>query len=288
MEMTRKDFLQVGSLTAVSAGLGMMAVDAGQAEAMKPRAGAAAPVAVVAPREEVVVLCRAAFGPRPGEVEQVARMGVDNWIDWQLHPEAIDDSALDAFLASRFPTLNKGALELFQGYQPGGDPGPRRVYGELAVVALLRAAQSRRQLLEVMVEFWTDHFNIFQPDGQCKWLKTVDDREVIRKHALGKFGDLLTASAQSPAMLEYLDNRQNVKGVPNENYARELLELHTMGVDGPYEQADVLGVARCFTGWTYRVRGGDVEFLFLPRQHDSEAKEVLGHTIPAGGGLRHG
>ncbi len=150
---------------------------------------------------------------------------------------------------------------------------------ELQQAALLRAIYSRRQLYEVMVDFWSDHFSISTLKGDCAWLKTIDDREVIRPHALGNFGELLWASMHSPAMLHYLDNQENHAGGPNENYARELLELHTLGVTAGYTQRDVQEVARGLTGWTvddHLFRG---QFRFTPEQHDDGAKTVLGHTI---------
>jgi uncharacterized protein (DUF1800 family) len=141
-----------------------------------------------------------------------------------------------------------------------------------------------------MVQFWSDHFNIDPSKGDARWLKVADDREVIRPHALGKFPEILRASALSPAMLWYLDGRVNRRArpedKPNENYARELLELHTLGVHGGYAQQDVMEVARCLTGWSVRATDkppyfavGKVEFH--PEQHDFGAKEFLGCRIPA-------
>src|SRR5688572_26601465 len=143
---------------------------------------------------------------------------------------------------------------------------------ELQASRILRATYSERQLQEVMVDFWTNHFNVFSGKGADRWLMTSYDRDTIRPHAMGKFSKLLEATAQSPAMLFYLDNFQsvspNMKAGPlqrpqqqrrgiNENYARELMELHTLGVDGGYTQQDVQEVARCFTGWTiFQPRGG--------------------------------
>src|ERR1041384_25647 len=187
--------------------------------------------------------------------------------------------------------------------------------------AVLRAVYSERQLYEVMVGFWSDHFNIDPGKGDCRWLKAWDDRAVIRKYALGdcglrepttlferlqtfwgggsgapktafNFPAMLRASALSPAMLWYLDGRANRKAgpseKPNENYARELLELHTLGVHGGYTQKDVMEVARCLTGWTVR---GKRQFSkatveFQQRLHDDGAKEVLGQRIPTGLGER--
>ena len=136
-----------------------------------------------------------------------------------------------------------------------------------------------------MVEFWTDHFNIYAFKGQGPQLKVVDDGETIRTHALGKFRDLLGASARSAAMLGYLDNTANRKGVPNENYARELMELHTLGVHGGYTQRDVKEVARCLTGWTVEKHWHRGRFRFDADAHDNGVKHVLGVTIPAGGGV---
>jgi uncharacterized protein (DUF1800 family) len=147
---------------------------------------------------------------------------------------------------------------------------------------------SKRQLFEVMVGFFTDHLNINLEKGDCIYLKPADDRTVVRRHALGNFKDLIRASATSPAMLVYLDGKENKKGspsdVPNENYARELLELHTLGVDGGYTQADVYEAARCLTGWRLRTRWRKGTVYFDPSLHDDEEKLVLGHRIPAGGG----
>jgi uncharacterized protein (DUF1800 family) len=165
---------------------------------------------------------------------------------------------------------------------------------------LLRAVYSNRQLDEVLTDFWYNHFNVYIDKGADRSLVTAYERDVIRPHVLGKFKDLLLATAQSPAMLFYLDNWQSVgpdapanrnpkrrQGL-NENYGRELMELHTLGVDGGYTQQDVTEVARCFTGWTLKQpqRGGD--FQFNAKMHDEGEKHVLGVTIPAGGGLGDG
>lgn len=192
-----------------------------------------------------------------------------------------------------------------------------RCIGELQQAKLIRAVTSERQLNEVLVDFWSNHFNIDIRKNQCRALKPADDREVIRPHVLGKFRDLLGATAHSPAMLHYLDNAENsvprqrsamemriieayvqkrlgmsAKGLisdkegPNENYGREILELHTLGVDGGYTQKDVQEVARCFSGWG--VSGARGTFEFRPVRHDNGEKLVLGHVIPAGGGIKDG
>jgi uncharacterized protein (DUF1800 family) len=412
----------------------------------------------------VHVLNRLAFGARPGDVERVRRMGLENYIEQQLNPSKIDDSALEARLQS-LPTLQMSNGELLarypqpnqilrrlqrtgqlppelaaivqqrqqgqqaQGQQPqaaqqntaqqddkampekagpptvdaervigeaqnaqvnpqaaakqqaqDADPqrrafrqavmeymrqnglgNPQRIVGELDASRVLRAVYSERQLQEVMVNFWENHFNIYAQKGADRWFLTSYDRDVIRPNALGNFRDLLEATAKSPAMLFYLDNFQSVtpnapapramlrrqmndasgvgparagglfggarmrdgeararrqaemarqqqgqngqrppqqrpkRGI-NENYARELMELHTMGVDGGYTQKDVQEVARAFTGWTiYQPRGGGIygddagqdsrsgSFVFNPRMHDEGEKVVLGQKITAGG-----
>jgi uncharacterized protein (DUF1800 family) len=236
------------------------------------------------------VLSRLAFGPRGGDYGRLAKLAptqneaVEAYIEEQLAPERIDDSALDHAIR-RFDCLSEPMGELFEFK-------PRYLLREMTRANLLRAVWSRRQLYEVMVNFWTDHFNIDSSKGDCKWLKAADDRDVIRPHALGRFPDLLRASALSPAMLWYLDGRFNRKrdgdDKPNENYARELLELHTLGVHGGYTQHDVMEVARCLTGWNVRslkqFHKGRVEFH--PELHDDGAKLVLGQAIPAGLGER--
>jgi uncharacterized protein (DUF1800 family) len=403
-------------------------------------------------------LNRLTFGPRPGDVDRVMAMGVDKWIEQQLHPERIDDSALEArleplrtlrmdgrALVENFPppqlikqvadgrgsmpsdqterAIYESQVEKYQenqekraaktqpANQAGDDQGmmlteeqkaerrearmsareqfdrilalptpdqrmqailamdpqqrqmlaralnpedrqqlmdsltpqqreqlmamnnpPRVVAAELMEGKVLRAAYSQRQLDEVMTDFWFNHFNIFIGKGADRYLVTEYERDVIRPHALGKFQDLLMATAKSPAMMFYLDNWQSVGprsqvglgesprarnnarlgrirpfggpfGLPypkprqhpqrrpqpanakkqprglNENYARELMELHTLGVDGGYTQKDVTEMARVFTGWTIREprRGGD--FDFNPRMHEPGTKFVLGHTI---------
>ncbi len=180
--------------------------------------------------------------------------------------------------------------------------GPQQVVAtDLAEGKLLRAIYSNRQLEEVLADFWYNHFNVYLDKGADRYLVTEYEREVIRPHVLGRFRELLEATAKSPAMLFYLDNWQSAGQAPparpganaahrglNENYGRELLELHTLGVDGGYTQKDVTEVARCFTGWTINQpqRGGS--FTFNPRIHDLGEKTVLGVTIPAGGGMEDG
>jgi uncharacterized protein (DUF1800 family) len=310
----------------------------------------------------VHVLNRITFGPRPGDVEAVKKMGLHNYIERQLHPETIDDSAVEREVQS-FDILQMSSPELMGLFEeerkknlekikestaaadaqtgtapvaqatPVQHPSERpaesmmdrinahrsiAAIGQLEAARLIRATDSPRQLQEVLVDFWGNHFNIDMKKGPCRVLKVTDDRDVIRPHILGRFRDLLEASAKSPAMLFYLDNAENSvaptlnpqmqarlaafmednpgqtppmlakkrQGGINENYAREIMELHTLGVDGGYTQKDVQEVARCFTGWTIDRATG--EFKFTPQRHDNGAKVVLGHQIPANGGIQDG
>ena len=177
--------------------------------------------------------------------------------------------------------------------------GPQTVVAQdLLAAKLLRAVYSDRQLEEVLTDFWYNHFNVFLDKGADHYMITAYERDAIRPHVLGKFGDLLRATAQSPAMLFYLDNWESMgpqtvagqrrHGGLNENYGRELLELHTLGVDGGYTQKDVTEVARCFTGWTIRQPQRTATFEFNPRMHDNGEKIVLGRRIAAGGGIEDG
>lgn len=226
------------------------------------------------------LLSRAAYGPWPGDLERVRSIGTDAWLEEQLAPELIDDRLCD-LRARRFETLQHEPGTCYEYKKPV-------LREEITRHTLLRAVYSRRQLFEVMVGFWTDHFNINLEKGDCIYLKPADDRLVIRAHALGNFRDLVRASALSPAMLVYLDGKENRKATPadqpNENYARELMELHTLGVHGGYSQRDVAEVARCLTGWRLRDRWRKGTVYFEPALHDDGEKSVLGERLAAGGG----
>jgi uncharacterized protein (DUF1800 family) len=164
------------------------------------------------------------------------------------------------------------------------------VMRQLQQAALLRAVYGANPLKERMVDFWTNHFNIYGQKELDAFRKGADEDGVIRAEALGSFPEMLRSSARSPAMLGYLDNERNRRGAPNENYARELMELHTLGVDGGYTQRDIQEVARCFTGWTVEDRflHRKGTFRFDRDRHDEGTKHVLGHTIAAGGGEQDG
>lgn len=236
----------------------------------------------------VGMINRTSFGFTQAEHHLALTMGHGPYLIRQLNPETIDDSELDARLAgAEFPTLSM-TPELL------GTQNTTDVRNQLIRARLVRAVYSKRQLYERMVDFWTDHFNIWLfEDGVPGNQKTWDDANVIRPHALGSFPAMLSASAHSPAMLDYLNNNTNTASGPNQNYARELMELHSMGVDGGYTQEDVIQVARCFTGWTYW--GGSstpstnrYRFRYNSGTHDNGQKIVLGNIIPAGGGQQDG
>lgn len=220
-------------------------------------------------------LNRCAFGPAPGDPAKVASMGISAYVDEQLLAKAPEDLELQVRLG-RLDALNLDAMEL-------SDLPEEAVVRQLQQAALLRAVYGKNQLLERMVDLWTNHFNIYSRKHYGAYYMAVDQLKVVREHSLGKFPDLVRASAHSPAMLNYLDNQVNRRGVPNENYARELMELHTLGVHGGYTQQDVREVARCLTGWTIETRflRPKGRFRFDPDLHDNSGpKRVLGTTIP--------
>ncbi len=315
-------------------------------------------------------LNRLTFGPQPGDVERIQRIGLKKWIDQQLHPEKLGDNPELAEKLDALETLGLNGDQLLLRYPPGfliqqyaagklplpreaeareiaqslvdklkqreqakqaGDggaqpaaPGPKlalmtpedrrkfwqrnnpqaAVTYDLWEAKIYRAALSDRQLAEVLDDFWFNHFNVFLDKGPERYMVGRYENDVIRPNVLAKFADLLEATAKSPAMLFYLDNWQSVgtysrmaerqrlggkraRGL-NENYGRELLELHTLGVNGGYTQKDVVEVARCFTGWTIRDPRQGGGFYFNPNMHDEGRKVVLGHTIKEGGGIGDG
>ena len=281
-------------------------------------------------------LQRLTFGPRPGDFDGIKKIGVRAYIEQQLDPDGIDDSTLRKRL-EKLPTLmlsNPTLAEVYNPPKPKPTPTPEpkstdtaiaeptvapsptpapkptptpknsyQVVTELQRAKLLRAVYSERQLYEVVVDFWENHFSIYANKDADRLLLTGFDRDSIRPFAFGRFRDLLGATAHSPAMLFYLDNWQSsvVREYPatkdkparkiggiNENYARELMELHTLGVGGGYTQKDVQEVARCFTGWTIRKPNEEGLFYYNPAMHDNGEKVVLGQKIPAGGGIGDG
>ena len=321
MKLTRRQFLATGAgaALAVTSGCGdMRELQAGARRwvgipSAPTLAGRLTPPGAAEVDEVSHAINRLTFGARPGDYQRVAAMGVPAFIEQQLAPASINDWTCERVIRHECDSLEDPDTHFFPRQAGANDMLPqlfpalvdrgarvgnlyeykdKRLLEELTRATILRAVLSERQLYEVMVGFWSDHFNIDPSKAECKWLKAADDRDVIRAHALGNFRTLLRASAVSPAMLWYLDGRVNrvarAGEKPNENYARELMELHTLGVHGGYTQQDVMEVARCLTGWTVRDRKkffkGRVEFN--PRQHDDGAKRVLGETIPAGLGVR--
>ncbi len=275
MALTRREFLTLGGLAA-AAGVLAGCVPVGGEIGTKLTDLPSRPVG-----DDPIwrALSRLTFGPRLSEVVHATAIGLDAWIEEQLAPDQIADSGAE-WRVRRFDTLQMDPSLIFAVREEA-------VRQELQQATVLQAVYSRRQLYEIMVDFWSDHFSISTRKAPGAWLKTIDDRAVIRPHALGQFRDLLWASMCSPAMLVYLDNQANRQGAPNENYARELLELHTLGVGSGYTQHDVQEVARCLTGWTvdeglYRGRR-----RFAAEQHDDGAKAVLGQAIPAGEGAHN-
>lgn len=228
------------------------------------------------------LLHRAGYGPRPGDIRHVESVGHAAYIASQLTVDSIDEpKMLTIRLRSLIDSLDPDTGLLF-------DQDDHRLVTALRQATILRAVYSNRQLFERTVEFWSDHFNIYAFKNQGPQLTVVDNQKSIRANAFGNFRDMLGASARSAAMLGYLDNVVNRKGVPNENYARELMELHTLGVHGGYTQKDVREVARCLTGWTSEKRWHRGRFLFDSDAHDNGRKVVLGQVIEPGGGVHDG
>jgi hypothetical protein len=235
---------------------------------------------------EYTVLKRTSFGVHRDALSAIQNIGINAYLEGQLDYQAINDGNLETTIQTLFPLTTQTPAQLINGFPDN----ITTVAQQMVSATQYRQLFSKRQLYEVMVEFWSDHFNIHLVNGLGPTLKPEDDRLVIRTHALGNFRDLLGASARSPSMLFYLDNFYNLASAPNENYARELMELHTLGVNGGYTEADVKEVARCFTGWTIRFPGDGVygTFKYEPLVHDDAAKVVLGNPIAAGGGESDG
>jgi len=278
MTLSRRDFLKLSALVTVSAALSSCAP-------VYRRLAGDLPTVPWTPLDahDFIALNRLTFGPRVEERARFQEIGLQAYIEEQLAFDSISDFDCELQLNS-FKTLDMDANELeaisnglFENYDRETIPN------ELRQATLLRQIYSKRQLYELMVEFWSDHFNIFIEKGNIFYLKTVDDREVIRKNAMGSFRDLVWASAHSPAMMVYLDNQANEKTAPNENYARELMELHTLGVDGGYTQQDVMELARCLTGWNVKEHFWLGDFVFKEDIHDTGTKNVLGLAIQNAG-----
>jgi uncharacterized protein (DUF1800 family) len=235
------------------------------------------------------LLNRAGYGPRPGEIAAVLEQGPTDWIEEQLAPGA--DPELDTRLA-RYPTLAYPTSQVLALYN-----ADNRTIGvildEFFSAKVVRAVHGRNQLQEVLVDFWFNHFNVFVNDGFDRYSISSYERDAIRPHVLGRFRELLGAATLHPAMLYYLDNYLNtvprqqggrsVGGI-NENHGRELLELHTVGVDAGYTQTDVVEASRCLTGHGIDNIGRTGNYLYRAANHDNGAKSVFGLSVAAGGG----
>jgi uncharacterized protein (DUF1800 family) len=275
--MNRRQFLKTVGIGAVAAGPLAYVVT-------KMQAGAFAPTSR---GMEGHAIERLTFGVTPDLYGHVHQIGAGAFISEQLNPNTIDDPRIDYYLGPFNTTLSQNAGVLINQKIAGGTVS-NALYGSTVV----RALQSNRQLHERMVHFFSNHFHVFIGKGNVLYFKVDDDRDVIRPYAMTTFRQILGASAHSPAMMNYLDNASSTKDRPNENYAREMMELHTLSVNGGYSETDVKEVARCFTGWTVArpkdSTDGRLEFQFRPERHDNAAKTVLGTMIPAGGGEQDG
>jgi len=228
--------------------------------------------------ELVSLVDRITYGVDGAQLGVADSLGYEGYVEWQLDDENIDDSELESILESFLPTLTMSASELADYvFEQENFGAPLR---DLTVATLIRQVFSARQLYERMVEFWSDHFNAPALSQIGGFFKLLEDRDTIRSLAMTSFGELLSADAKSPAMLYYLDNYNNTAEGPNENYARELLELHTLGIDGGYTEDDIKDTARVFTGWSIRE---PADFVFYEGAHDWGSKHVLGRGFDGAG-----
>ncbi|MBD2596751.1 DUF1800 domain-containing protein [Nostoc spongiaeforme FACHB-130] len=250
------------------------------------------------------IINRLSFGAKPGDIQKVESVGVERYIKAQLSPNSISEPPSLTRQLSQLETLSLNTVEIrnYLKAPPQATPEEKKalqkkgdkILQQAVKARLLRATSSNRQLQEVMVDFWYNHFNVYSGKGNARYWVGAYEQEAIRPYALGRFRDLLGATAHHPAMLVYLDNSQNKASrrpgaTPrvNENYARELMELHTLGADGGYTQQDVIALARIFTGWGIARPGeqtnGKSVFYFDPKFHDPNDKVFLGRTIKASG-----
>ncbi len=240
LSAARKRFAAVATATGLAA-----ATTPNRAEAI-PSSQADVDPGALGPR----LVSRITFGTTSEELALFNQMGFSGYLEYHLNHTAIPDTYIEDRFAGRIAGIPALATLTMTGEQLYALNNLQAQYNELVEAVLLRAVYSKRQLFERMVDFWSDHFNLDCQLEIIMGLKTLDDRETIRPHALGNFTDMLVASARSPAMLSYLNNDLNTAAAPNENYAREILELHSLSTAGGYTQADVIAVSRCLTGWT--------------------------------------
>ena len=265
--LTRRHVL---GLTA--AGVGGLAVSTAMSSAAEAAEGAGSDF--VANDQDLHLLRRATFGPTPASVSSIRSLGHREWLERQLSPNKIDDSECSGLIRQRFHRVNWTIPEARKGL----DPFSWELMNELAMATIARSVWSKRQLLEVMCEFWSNHLNVTNPSDRV-WDNRHDyDRTVIRKHALGRFEDMLIASATHPSMLLYLNNADSTKDNPNENYGRELLELHSVSVDGGYNEQDMRNSTLLMTG--FGVNWDKGTFKYWSGDHYRGAVTVMGFSDP--------
>jgi uncharacterized protein (DUF1800 family) len=268
--LSRRSFLRRAAAGTAVAGTGfgslVLAADAADAA---PRLTSNDP--------DLHLLRRATYGPTKASLAQLRRMGRAQWLERQLKPSTIDDRACEQLIASRFPRLAWSIDKAWAVLDFGWD-----LMFDLGVSSVARAAWSERQLFEVMVDFWSNHLNVTNPSDDGWYCRHDYDRTVIRRHALGRFSDMLLASAQHPAMMLYLNNAESSKDDPNENYGRELLELHSVGVDAPYGEDGMWGSTLIMTGFGIDWETG--RFRYWADDHHTGRVKVMGFSSRNGSG----
>ena len=265
---TRRDVLQLAGAAGVAGGLALAGTRVAEA-AIAPRPGSD----FVPSDQRLHLLRRTTFGPTPATYDSIKRKGAEAWLDEQLDPASIDDSACQQMLRAKFKWMSWSTQDVVANVSEG-ERFP--FMAELAMAAIASATWSKRQLFEVMVEFWNNHLYIQCPTNLVWFARHNYDRSVIRQHALGRFEDMLIASAQHPAMLSYLNNAESTGDNPNENYGRELLELHTVGLEAEFTERDMLDSTYIMTGFT--IDPDSLQYTYDQYRHYVGPVEVLGFT----------
>lgn len=229
--------------------------------------------------DAVHFLNRTSYGVTARDIATINAVGIEAYLDNQLKLGVSEDAAVDRMARSLYPQAHLSG-PAYWSIRLNNYDEITRMREDALNNTLFRALHSKRQLHEIMVGFWSDHLNIYDLAYRIE-----EQQRVIRPHALGTFANLVKASAHDPAMMIYLHNRDSIKGVPNEDYSRELMELHTLGEGNGYTQTDVIEVARAFTGWGLNDAGA---FEFDMSKHDTGAKRVLGVDLPSGRGIQDG
>ena len=265
---TRRDVLKASAV--VAGGVVAAGTATTTAAAAEPGTGGA----FVPASQALHLLRRASYGPTPSSLRAIRKQGIAGWLDSQLNPAAVDDSFCDHLIADRFPGMKWTITQARNNIEPFSWD----LMYDTTVSTIARAVWSKRQLFEVMCDFWSNHLNVSNPSDNV-WDNRHDcDRVVIREHALGRFEDMLVASANHPAMLLYLNNADSTKDNPNENYGRELLELHSIGVDGGYDEEDMRQSTLIMTGFSVDWETG--LFQYNTWAHFSGPVRVMGFSRP--------